>query len=143
MATPQLYGLFLKSLVEGRIDFANHAFKGMLCSSLYVPNYNSHQFKNSVNNEVIGSGYIQGGQDLTIGTITYSQKVLTIQAGNMNWPLVTFTDAKYLVVYDDSYTSDATRPLILYVDFGTPQASAAQSFYYNWPSNQLLQVAIP
>ena len=133
--TVTVYGLFLKSLAEGRIKFHTDAFKAMLCTTSYSPSQSGHQFKSSVTGEAQGSGYVAGGKALLIGSITYANKVIAINASNISWPMTTLTNVRYLVVYDDSPPSDATKPLVLWVDFINTRSPANQSLYYNWPTS--------
>ena len=75
-------------------------------------------------------------------TYSGSSKKLTITAGTLSWPIVTF-DAQYLVAYDDSWPDQATKPLIMYVDFGSVQSPVNKAFYYQWPSGIMLELALP
>lgn len=140
---PFVYGLAMKSILTGKVDLNSHTIKAMLCTTGYVPNQNSHQFKSSVTNEAVGSGYSVGGVVITGLAMSYTAKVLTITGSPAVWPGVTFANVRYLVVYDDSYDLDAAKPLLFYVDFGEPKSVSAQSFYYNWPSNTLFKLSVP
>lgn len=137
-----VYGLFLKSLAEGRVKFHTDAFKAMLCTTSYSPSQSGHQFKSSVTGEAVGSGYAPGGATLLIGSITYSNKVIQINANNLSWPMTTLTNVRYLVVYDDTPPTDASKPLILWVDFIDAKSPANQSLYYNWPSGNMLKLEV-
>lgn len=144
MTITVMYGRFLRSLALGRINFEADSIKGMICGTGYVPNQDAHEFKNSITNEVVGSGYSSGGQVITGISATYSGATnkLSVAAGTLMWPTVTFA-AKYLVVYNDSWPDQATKPLILYVDFETVQSPASQSFYYQWPSGIMFDIQVP
>jgi hypothetical protein len=138
-----VYGLFLKSLAEGRIDFANDTFKAMLVTDMYSPSLGGHQFKSSVTGEAVGTGYSPGGMELTIGSLIYSNKTIEIKAGNLVWPMVTLTDVRYVVIYDDSAPNDASKPLIMWIDFIAKLSPSSQSFYYNWPNGNLMKLEVP
>lgn len=141
--TVGLYGLLLKSLTQGKVDFTNDVFKAMLCTSAYVYNQNTHQFKSAVNNEIVGSGYTPGGVVVEGVDVSYSSKILTITASNLAWPVATFTGARQLIVYDDSWETEATKPLVCCINFGANVNSTSQSFYYNWPGGVMCQLAVP
>jgi hypothetical protein len=143
--TTKVYGLLAKSMANGLVDFENHSLKAMLCTNVYVPNQDTHQFKNSISGEVVASGYAAGGLAINGRTINYNsvENLITVNASNLVWPSITMTGARYLVVYDDSYSTPATKPLILYVDFGANMDAAGQSFYYNWPSGVLIKFQVP
>jgi hypothetical protein len=140
-ATP--YGLFLQSLVEGRVNMSADQMKMMICTADYVPNPNTHKFKNSVNNEIVGSGYtpkIVTGLVTTYATIN---KTLSIAAGNVSWPSVTWTGAKWGVLYMSPTGATASAmPLVGYVDFSTEQNRDNAPFYVNWPSGILMKLSV-
>lgn len=52
MASQRLFGLALKSLATKQVDFQNDTVKAMLLTSGYSPNYDTHQFKSDLTNEL-------------------------------------------------------------------------------------------
>jgi hypothetical protein len=46
------------------------------------------------------------------------------------------------VVYDSSPATDATRPLIAYVDFGADVTATAGDFTIQWDANGILTVTV-
>jgi hypothetical protein len=131
--TAKMYGLFLKSLANKEVDLDSDSLKVMLCTSSYVPNQDTHQYKSSVTNEVTGTGYTAGGATLGSVTVVYDapSNTLTLDAADASWPTSTLT-ARYAVVYDSTPATDATRPLIAYVDFGADVSSTAATFTLAW-----------
>lgn len=131
--TALLYGNFLKSLANKEIDLDTDAIKVMLCTSTYVPNQDTHQYKSSVTNEVTGTGYTAGGATLTSVAVTYTAgtNTLMFDAADASWAASTIT-ARYAVIYDSTPATDATRPLIGYVDFGADVSSTAAAFTITW-----------
>lgn len=127
----KMYGLFLKSLANKEIDLDTDTLKAMLCTSAYTPDQDTHQYKSSITNEVTGTGYTATGQALTSVTVVYSAgtNTLTLDAADPAWAASTIT-ARYIVFYDSSPATDATRPLIAYDDFGTDQVSSSGTFTY-------------
>lgn len=140
--TAYIYRRFGLSLAEGKIDFDNHDFRAMLVGPGYTPNQGAHQFKNSITNEIVGSGYSAGGQLLTGVQADMVGNNLVVPCGNLSWPSITFTNARYLVVYDDEYPTQATKPLVCYIDFGENKSAAGQAFYYNFPGGKLLELVV-
>jgi hypothetical protein len=144
--TPHVYGLFLQSLVEGRVNMVADPVWCMLVGSGYVFNQNSHKFKSVVTGELAGSGYTANGQHVTISTSNYdsTNRLLTIPAGNLVWPSVTWTGAKGAILYmnPDGFP-DSAKPLIAYMDFGGPVDRSSQAFYLNWPATGILKLAVP
>jgi hypothetical protein len=65
-----LYGPVYSSLLAGSIVYATDTIKAMICTSSYVPDFTTHQFKSSVTNEVVGTGYTARGTTLASKTAT-------------------------------------------------------------------------
>ena len=133
--TAKMYGLALQSAFNKEIDWDSDAIKVMLCTSAYVPDQDAHRYKSSVTNEVTGTGYTAGGATLTSPTFTYTAatNVLMLDAADTSWASSTIT-ARYAVIYDSTPATDATRPLIGYVDFGADVVSSAGTFSITWDS---------
>jgi hypothetical protein len=144
--TPTIYGLFLESLIEGRVDVTADELWCMIVTSTYVFNQNSHKFKSIVTGELEGSGYSTGGQLVTTSAAIYtsSDKTLNLPAGNLVWPSVIWTGAVGAVLYmNPSGFPDDAKPLVAYIDFGGPQNRSDQAFYLNWAATGVLKLAVP
>jgi hypothetical protein len=128
-----VYGLALKSLATKKADLSSDSIKVMLCTSSYTPNQDTHQYKSDVTNEVTGTGYTAGGVALTSVAVTYTgaTNVLMVDADDASWPSSTIT-ARYAVIYDATPGTDATRPLLSYVDFGADVTSTSGTFVITW-----------
>jgi hypothetical protein len=145
------YALFMESMIEGLINFESDVFYMMLTDAGYLPNQNAHKFKSIVSNEITYSGYSIGGMQMPISTISYTManKTLTINASNVQWPLVTFPapGARYGVVYGshtrDGTNSDSSKPLVGYIDFKTPQIVTDMAFHVNWPASGMMTLKLP
>lgn len=129
----KLYGLFFKSLGNKEIDLDTDVLKVMLTTSAYVPNQDTHQYKSSVTNEVTGAGYTAGGATLASVVTAYNAATNTysIDAADVSWANSTIT-ARYAVIYDSTPSTDATRPLIGYIDFGADVSSSGAAFTITW-----------
>lgn len=127
--TAKMYGKFLLSLANKEVDVDSDALKCMLCTSTYTPDQDTHQYKSSVTNEVTGTGYTAGGVTLTSVTSTYTAGTNTwmLDAADPSWATSTIT-ARYAVFYDSTPATDATRPLISYMDFGADVISSGGTF---------------
>jgi hypothetical protein len=140
------YGLFLQSLVEGRVNLASDEIWCMLVTNAYVFNQHTHKFKSVVTGELVGSGYTAGGKKVTFTAPTYdsASKSLSVASGNLAWPVVTFAGAVGAVVYSKPLGStDGIMPLISYISFGEAIARTAQAFYINWPTTGVLRMLVP
>ena len=131
--TAKVYGLAQQSLANKEIDWDTDTIKVMLCTSTYVPNQDTHRYKSDVTNEVTGTGYTAGGATLTSCTATYTAatNVLMLDAADASWASSTIT-ARYAVGYDATPATDATRPLICWVDFGADVSSTAATITITW-----------
>lgn len=140
--TAKWYGLGLKSLANKEIDWDTDTIKVMLCTSTYVPDQDTHQYKSSVTNEVTGTGYTAGGATLSSCTSTYTAgtNTLVLDAADVSWPNSTIL-ARFAVVYDSTPATDATRPLLGYVDFGQDVSTTAGTFSIVWDAAGILQIS--
>ena len=127
----KMYGLFLKSMANKELNLNTDSIKAMLCTSAYAPNQDTDQYKLAVTSEVVGAGYTAGGVAVTGVSVTYTAatNVLALFVTVPAWAASTIT-ARYLVLYDATPATDATRPLIMYDDFVSDQVSSAGSFTY-------------
>ena len=127
--TAKAYGPFLQSLVNKEIDLDSDTLKCMLTTSSYTPNQDTHRYKSDVTNEITGTGYTAGGVTLANVAVSYTAgtNVLKLTSDDPSWASSTLT-ARYAVFYDSTPGSDATRPLISYVDFGENFSSTNGTF---------------
>lgn len=139
--TAKLYGLALKSAFNKEIDWDSDTIKVMLCTSTYTPDQDTHQYKSSVTNEVTGTGYTAGGATLASATSAYTAgtNTLVLDAADTSWASSTIT-ARYAVIYDSTPATDATRPLIAYVDFGADVVSSGGTFSITWDAAGVVNV---
>lgn len=131
--TAFLYGAFIDKLAQKEIDLDSDTFKVMLCTSTYTPNQDTHDYKNDITNEVTGTGYTATGATLASVTWGYTSGTNTwkFDAADTSWASSTIT-ARYAVIYDSTPATDATRPLVGYIDFGADFVSTGGSFDIVW-----------
>ncbi|WP_341258198.1 hypothetical protein [Gordonia malaquae] len=130
----KLYANFHKSIANKEIELDNDTIKVMLCTSAYTPNQGTHQYKSSVTGEVTGTGYTAGGATLASVTASVTGNVFKFDADDVSWPSSTIT-ARYAVIYDSTPGSDASRPLIGYIDFGADVSTTSGTFQIVWNSS--------
>jgi len=131
--TAKMFGNCLLKALNKEIDWDTDSIKVMLTTSTYTPDQDSHIYKSSVTNEVTGTGYTAGGATLANKTIGYTAgtNVIKLDADDTVWSASTIT-ARYAIIYDDTPATDATKPLIAYVDFGADAVSSAGTFTITW-----------
>jgi hypothetical protein len=139
----KLYGQFLSQALNKEIDWDSDTIKVALLTNSYTPNQDTHNYYDDVvANQVTGTGYTAGGLTLTNKTNTYVPDTNTIilDAENVTWSSSTIT-ARYAVIYSVGGTN-ATSPLIGYVDFGSDQSSSNGNFTITWDSTGIVRITV-
>lgn len=139
----KLYGRVIEKAFNKEIDLDSDTIKVALVGSGYTPNQDTHQYFSDVTSEVTGTGYTAGGVTLANKTVVYNAATnqLVFDADDVVIPNSTIT-ARYAVIYDASPASNATRPLIGYVDFTSDQSSTAGNFTISWDAAGIFQVTV-
>lgn len=140
----KLYGNFVVKSFNKEIDWDSDTIKVALLTNAYTPNQDAHDyFDDVVANQVTGTGYTSGGITLANKTNTYnsSTNVIVLDADDVTWASSTIT-ARYAVIYNATPATDATRPLIGYVDFGSDQSSSNGNFTITWDSTGIVRVTV-
>lgn len=123
------YGLTLEKML---IDTAGQSMeaethKELLVQDLYTPDFNLHDFRADVTDEVTGTGYTAGGVTVTTTEITIASGVLTFDMADTVYSIVTISDAMAGIFYFNVGTA-ATDPLVLLQDFVTAASATAANF---------------
>jgi hypothetical protein len=140
----KLYGQFISQAFNKEIDFDTDTIKVALLTNAYTPDQDAHNyFDDVVANEVTGTGYTAGGLTLANKTNTYNSatNVIVLDADDVTWSSSTIT-ARYAVVYDATPATNATKPLIGYVDFGSDQSSSNGNFTITWDATGIVRVTV-
>lgn len=144
--TAKVYASFYLSVFNKELDLDTDVLYAMLCTSLYTPSQGTHRYKSDVTNEASGTGYTAGGVALNLPgavTVTKSGNTVTLDAPDTAWPDSTVT-GRYLVIYGvpAGGATDATKPLISYVDFGSDVSTTSGTFQSVWNSSGILAVSV-
>lgn len=152
MAVLYLYTKFAASLNGGETagesrlnDWLSDDIRLMLCSSSYVPNRDTHEFKSDITNELpTAGGYVANGASLAGKTITVdaANHRVIFDANDVVWAAATFT-ARYGVLYNRRAGADVDRELIGYVDFEADKAVAGVDFQVIWSANGIYRMTVP
>jgi hypothetical protein len=140
----KLYGQFVQQAFNKEIDWDSDTIKVALLNNTYTPDQDAHNYYDDVvAYEVTGTGYTAGGITLANKTNTYNSatNVIILDADDVTWASSTIT-ARYAVVYDAQASTNATRPLIGYVDFGSDQSSSNGNFTITWDSTGIVRVTV-
>jgi hypothetical protein len=138
----KLYGSIYAKAFNKEIDLDSDTIKVMLLTSSYTPNQDTHDYLDDVvANEVSGTGYTAGGATLATKTVTYdsTSNTFVFDADDVTWASSTVT-ARYAVVYDATPGTNATRPLIGYVDFVSDQSSSNGNFTITWDATGIVRM---
>ena len=141
----KLYGQFLSQALNKEIDWDTDTIKVALLTNSYTPDQDAHNYFDDVSTyEVSGAtGYTAGGSTLANKTNTYSSatNVIVLDADDVTWSSSTIT-ARYAVIYDATPATNATKPLIGYVDFGSDQSSSNGNFTITWDATGIVRVTV-
>jgi hypothetical protein len=140
----KLYGQFLSQALNKEIDFDTDTIKVALLTNAYTPDQDAHNYYDDVvANEVTGTGYTAGGNTLANKTNTYNSatNVIVLDADDVTWSSSTIT-ARYAVIYDATPATNATKPLIGYVDFGSDQSSSNGNFTITWDATGIVRITV-
>lgn len=144
MATAKFYGKFFQAAFNKEVDVDTDVFKLMLVNG-YTFDQDVHDYKNDITNEVAnGNGYTTGGATVSPMSVTYTgaTNVLAITGANASWPGSTFT-ATGAVLYDATGGgTDATRPLVGYVDFGGALSPVNGTLSVTWDPAGIATVTV-
>lgn len=142
--TAFLFGQTFMSTFNKEADWNSDTIKCMLTTVTYVPNQDTHQYKNSVTNEVSGTNYTAAGTTITTPTILYTggTNVFNFDADDALWTTATISGIRIAVVYDSTPATDATRPNLMYVDMGGDQSVSSANFTIQWNASGIAQVTV-
>lgn len=124
-----LYNSFKTDLLSGNINFGADTFYAMLVTSAYAPNIDTHNRRDDVTNEVTGTGYTAGGEEINVASVTLDTGTDTVNVtfDDVLWATSSIT-ARGAVIYKSNGGASSADELIGYVDFGADKTSVASDF---------------
>lgn len=140
----KMYGSFLQKALNKEIDWDTDDIKVMLLANTYVAAQDTHDYLDDVvANEVSGTGYTAGGVSLGTKTMTYdgATNKITLDAADVSWSSSTIT-ARFAVIYDNTPSTNATKPLLGYVDFGQDESSSNGTFTIAWNASGIFEITV-
>lgn len=133
-AVPNPYSKFLLSMATQLVDLTNDDIAIMLLDSYTVgTTQDDAQFVadvRAVATETVGAGYTAGGLSLASPTFTQSGPVFTLtSATDPVWSAAVFSPGPaYAVIYDRTPGTDATNPVITFIDLDGPNPCTGGDF---------------
>lgn len=140
----KLYGSVVAKAFNKEIDLDGDTIKVALLTNAFAPNQDTQDyFDDVVASEVTGAGYTAGGVTLANKQVSYdaASNTFIFDADDVVIPNSTIT-ARYAVVYDATPGTNATRPLIGYVDFVSDQSSTVGNFTITWDASGILRATV-
>ena len=128
MITAGLTNSFKQQLLLGVHDFATDTFLIALYTSSAVLGPDTTVYTTS--NEVTGTGYIAGGEELQNITVNLSIGIAYVSFTNPSWAGATFTTRGALI-----YNSSKANKSVGVLNFGVDQTMLGQSFTIQLPTN--------
>jgi hypothetical protein len=128
-----LYGLTIEKQLIDTLGESYEAEdnKVLLVTDSYTPNFDTHDFRDDITNEVTGTGYTAGGIALTTTEITLASGVLTFDAADSSWASSTIANAMAAVHYFN-VGSAATDQLGFLSDFVTAVSTTNGTLTVQW-----------
>jgi hypothetical protein len=127
-----IYGSFHNDVYKGNIDCDTDTFYVMLVTSTYTADFDTHNRRDDVTNEVSGTGYTAGGQSVTVTVNAYdttnNRQEITLGGGTWTTSTITARGAAYYKRRGGASTADE---LVAFNDFGSDVVSAAGTFTLN------------
>jgi hypothetical protein len=103
----------------------------LLTTVTYSENKDTHDFRDDVTNEVVGTGYTAGGNTATVTvTIDTANDRVDISLGGTTWTTSTIT-ARKAVYYKSRGGAASADELVAVNDFGSDVSTTAGTFTLN------------
>ena len=121
----QLYGLGKQKFMSGSINLSSDTIVALLVKSAYTPNFTTHEFISDLGANVLNSAQTLGGKSITLGVF---------DASDVTFSAVTAGDTAKAVVIAKNTGSNATSPLLAYIDTitGFPLATNGGDITIQW-----------
>ena len=107
------------------IDHEGDTFKICICTVTYTPNRATHIYYDDLTNEVTGTNYTAGGNEVANPDVGVAANVVTFDADDpATWAQdgSGFNDGRIAVLYKDSGVA-GTSNLVAYNDFGSSKGN--------------------
>ena len=144
-ATILWFGEGASHVANAAVDWDTDTINVMLTTSTYVPNQDTHNFRDDVTNEITGTGYVAGGAALAGKTRTYDAGTneVRLDATDLTWtgldPAAAF---RYGVIYKARGGAASADELVAYIDFGADQDPGGSDFTIQWAATGVLKAVV-
>lgn len=145
--TAKWYGRGLLAFLNKEVDVDTDDVRLVLLKSTYTPDQDAHDYLDDLvlgTNEVAPSGsYTANGVAISSISRAYDGPTNTTKVDGVDWEITNFAGTfRYAAVYDRTPASDATRPLLGYVDFGADQVFANALVKVIWHPDGIFTIEV-
>jgi hypothetical protein len=136
-----VYNSFKRDIMNGAIDLDTDTIKVMLVTSAYTPDQDAHTKRSDITNEVSGTGYTAGGEELANKTVAVdnTDNEGVFDADDLTWSDATIT-ARGAVIYKSRGGASTADELITYIDFVADKTSEANNFQIQWATEGIVNI---
>jgi hypothetical protein len=133
-----VYNKFLANLANKIVDWEVDDIRVALVSSAYTPDKDHTQWSQVSTNEITGTAYTAGGEQLTTPTVTEdtTNDLAKLDGDDVTWQTSTIT-AYYAVLYDSTL---AANDLCCLIDFGADKSSSEGDFKIQWNASGIMTI---
>ena len=134
-----IYNRFKANLMNKEVDLEADTIKVALLDNNHSFNADDNTWSDVSANEISGTGYTAGGEELTNKSVTQddTNDKAVFDADDVSWSSATFT-AYHAVLYDDSLASD---DLICSIDFGGAKSVSSGTFTIQWDADGIITLS--
>lgn len=140
-----LFGLTLikflnaTSLPASGLD-SETAVKILMTTDTYAPNFDTHDFRDDITNEVTGTGYSAGGVVMTGTSLAVSAGNMTYDGNDVSWASSTIANAMCAVGYFARGGAASADELVFLSDFVNAASSSGGTFTIQWSASGIFVV---
>ncbi len=141
--TNKWYGNAFLAAFNKEIDFLTDNIAVILCTSLYTPDQDVHNYADDVTNELAtANGYTAGGQNLAskVNDYTGATNVVRFSAADVVWTAVGTLTARTAVVKDTTPGTAATNPLLTYHQSDVDVSATDASWTFDIPTGGIATI---
>ena len=131
-----IYNRFKANLFNGEVDLEADTIKVALLDGNHSFTATHNTWSDVSANEISGTGYTAGGEELTNKTVTQGATTKW-DADDVIWSNASFT-AYHAVIYDDTLTGD---DLIASIDFGEAKQVSNSTFKIAWDAAGIITLS--
>lgn len=135
-----IYGPFLRDAINNTKAFALNAsdtITWQFVADAYTPDFNTHDEEADITNEVTGTGYTTGGENLGSPTFTIGSGFATFDGTDVSLAGTTLSNVEGVVGFDNTLAGD---PLLWATDFGAPYTTSSGTFAITWNASGIWRI---